>query len=113
MPLNQAFRSSRREDGQKTDEEEKKANEEEEEEEGIFILRFHDLIDRGTRQFRVRGMTSLRSIFDTYAELRGKDSSYFRFMLDGERMDASLTPEDYDSAHGDTIHVMHRQGGPA
>ena len=53
----------------------------------------------------------MRKIFDIYASRKGVSVHSLRFLLDGERIDADVTPRMLELEDQDQLNVMLEQGG--
>ena len=61
--------------------------------------------------FVVKKTTRMIRVFEAYAEKNDAEVLAFRFLLDGERIEADHTPKMLEIEDGDQINVMLEQGG--
>jgi small ubiquitin-related modifier len=50
--------------------------------------------------FRIKRTTPLSKLMNTYCERQGKPPGSVRFMIDGNRLNDTMTPEDLDLEEG-------------
>eukprot|EP00614_Pseudopedinella_elastica_P025744 CAMPEP_0172614648 /NCGR_PEP_ID=MMETSP1068-20121228/53638_1 /TAXON_ID=35684 /ORGANISM="Pseudopedinella elastica, Strain CCMP716" /LENGTH=100 /DNA_ID=CAMNT_0013419509 /DNA_START=45 /DNA_END=347 /DNA_ORIENTATION=+ len=63
--------------------------------------------------FKVKKTTRMEKVFTTYAQRKGVAMSALRFLIDGERVNPSQTPEELDLEDQDQIDCMLEQQGGA
>lgn len=61
--------------------------------------------------FKIKESTKMQKVFDTYAQRKGVQASSLRFLLDGERIDATATPKMLELDDQDQIDCMLEQTG--
>lgn len=61
--------------------------------------------------FKVKKTTPFRRIMEAYCSKVGVETGQVRFLFDGERIEASQTPESLDLEDEDTIDAMVQQLG--
>mmetsp|Transcript_22093 Transcript_22093/g.45995 ORF Transcript_22093/g.45995 Transcript_22093/m.45995 type:complete len:93 (+) Transcript_22093:21-299(+) len=61
--------------------------------------------------FKIKKTTKMEKVFSTYASRRGVDVGSLRFLLDGERIDATETPKSLELDDQDQIDCMLEQTG--
>ncbi|KAJ1913498.1 SUMO protein smt3 [Tieghemiomyces parasiticus] len=69
--------------------------------------------DSSEIHFKIKRHTALRKLMETYCERAGKSSNSVRFLYEGERIQATDTPDKLDMQDEDTIDVMVEQLGGA
>ena len=73
-------------------------------------IRFRDK-DGEEEHFIVKPTTRMEVVFNVYSQRRGVNQNSFRFLLDGERINADSTPRSLDLEDDDQIDAMLEQGG--
>eukprot|EP00051_Salpingoeca_urceolata_P032136 m.14441 g.14441 ORF g.14441 m.14441 type:complete len:94 (+) comp4799_c0_seq1:1404-1685(+) len=63
--------------------------------------------------FKIKRSTPLKKLMDAYCSRQGLDKQNVRFMLDGQRINDTDTPETLDMEDNDAIDVMTQQTGGA
>lgn len=61
--------------------------------------------------FRIKRTTPLGKLMNSFCERNGRAVNSVRFMYDGKRVEAHVTPDDMDMEEGDTIDAMVEQQG--
>lgn len=61
--------------------------------------------------FKIKTTTQLKKLMDAYAEKQGKSVSSLRFLFDGDRINATDTPEKLGMENEDVIDVRSFQVG--
>lgn len=62
--------------------------------------------------FKLRMATSMKRVFDTYADRKGVCVTTLRFLLNGERVGCEDTPASLQLGHHDQIDCSREQPGP-
>ena len=61
--------------------------------------------------FKIRRSTPLRKLFGTYCTREGVDPNSVKFVVDGERLEDTSTPDSLDMENDDIIDVMQTMTG--
>ena len=61
--------------------------------------------------FKVRPTTKFAKVFEAYCQRKSLQQNAVRFLVDGERIRADQTPEDFDMEDGDCVDAMMEQVG--
>jgi small ubiquitin-related modifier len=61
--------------------------------------------------FKIKKSTKMSKVFNTYAQRKGVQMSSLRFLLDGERIAETNTPQDLELDDQDQIDCMLEQSG--
>ncbi|OEU22446.1 small ubiquitin-like protein [Fragilariopsis cylindrus CCMP1102] len=61
--------------------------------------------------FKIKKSTKMSKVFNTYAQRKGVQMSSLRFLLDGERIAETMTPQDLELDDQDQIDCMLEQSG--
>ncbi|KAG0335107.1 dolichyl-phosphate-mannose-protein mannosyltransferase pmt3 [Podila humilis] len=61
--------------------------------------------------FKIKRSTQLKKLMEAYCERQGKSVASVRFLYDGERIQATNTPNELEMDDGDSIDVMVEQIG--
>ena len=61
--------------------------------------------------FKIKKSTKMQKVFETYAGRKGVNSSIYRFLLDGERIQPTDTPKMLEMEDQDQINCVLAQSG--
>jgi len=61
--------------------------------------------------FKIKRTTQLKKLMDAFCDRQGKMPSTVRFLFDGQRVNATDSPDSLDMADGDTLEVHQEQIG--
>ncbi|KAK4507701.1 hypothetical protein PRZ48_001436 [Zasmidium cellare] len=61
--------------------------------------------------FKIKRSTQLKKLMDAFCERQGKSPQQVRFLFDGQRVNATDTPDALEMADGDTLEVHQEQIG--
>ncbi|EON61031.1 hypothetical protein W97_00241 [Coniosporium apollinis CBS 100218] len=61
--------------------------------------------------FKIKRTTALRKLMDAFCERQGKLPSSVRFLFDGQRVQATDTPDTLEMQDGDILEVVQEQIG--
>merc|ERR1711934_945003 len=61
--------------------------------------------------FKIKKRTQMKKLMDAYCQRSGQDSKSIHFLFEGERIQATQTPDELDMDEGDVIDAMLMQVG--
>ncbi|EEH57334.1 uncharacterized protein MICPUCDRAFT_33538 [Micromonas pusilla CCMP1545] len=67
--------------------------------------------DNSEVHFKVRQTTKFSKIFDAFCARKSLQPDSVRFLFDGQRVNANMTPKDLDMEDGDSLDAMMEQVG--